>query len=39
MLTNFNGISTVILGLNEIGGNTEINFGDKTLAILNGITS
>lgn len=32
------GISAATLILNEINGNTEINFGDQTLAILNRVT-
>ncbi|MBD2296418.1 hypothetical protein H6G06_23780 [Anabaena sphaerica FACHB-251] len=31
------GISAATLVLHEIGGNTEISFGDKTLAILNSV--
>ncbi|MBK1987091.1 hypothetical protein A0J48_005990 [Sphaerospermopsis aphanizomenoides BCCUSP55] len=32
------GISATTLVVNEIGGNTQIRFGDQTLAILNSIT-
>ncbi|MEA5549496.1 hypothetical protein VB713_00625 [Anabaena cylindrica UHCC 0172] len=33
------GISSATLLLQEMSGNTEIRFGDKTLAILNGVTN
>ncbi|MCX7593655.1 MAG: alkaline phosphatase, partial [Fischerella sp.] len=32
------GINADSLGLNTVNGNTEITFGDQTLAILNGVT-